>query len=191
MNKKLSIFLVLTLLFCIACKNQNVENIQKENQTVKIKASNLKVDSNNLSSLKVIIKTVHGNIVFKFYPKHAPNTVTRFIELIQKRLYDGLLFHRVEPNFVIQGGDPTGSGTGGTGIKLKAEFNNIPHVRGTVAMARSPKDNDSGDSQFYIALATLPHLDRKYTVFGQVIEGLSIISNISEGDKILSMVISK
>ena len=125
---------------------------------------------------------------FKFYPTKAPNTVNRIVELIKSGFYDGLTFHRVVPNFVAQGGDPTGTGTGGSGKKLKAEFNDIQHIRGTVAMARA-SEPDSADSQFYLALTTLPHLDGNYTVFGQVVEGLELLDKIKVGDKMLSVVV--
>ena len=148
------------------------------------------VDSAGLSKTKVIIKTAHGNIAFKFYPKDAPNTSTRIAHLIKKGFYDGITFHRVIKNFVAQAGDPTGTGTSGSGVKLKAEFNSKQHIRGTVAMARAGNDVDSADSQFYIALSTLPHLNGKYTVFGQVVEGDDILDKITKGDKILSMVMS-
>ncbi|MFZ8999657.1 MAG: peptidylprolyl isomerase [Bacteriovoracaceae bacterium] len=149
------------------------------------KNDQLKTDDKNLSLKKAILKTIHGNITIKFYPKHAPNTVTRFMNLVENGFYNGLKFHRVIPNFVVQTGDPTGTGTGGSGQKLKAEFNEIQHIKGTVAMARA-QSPDSGDSQFYIALSTLPHLDKKYTVFGQVTKGLEILDKISKGDQILN-----
>jgi cyclophilin family peptidyl-prolyl cis-trans isomerase len=152
----------------------------------KVRAQDLEVDSNSLSKAVATIKTVHGNVSFKFYPKHAPNTVTRVIELMQKGFYDGISFHRVVANFVVQGGDPTGTGMSGSGKNLKAEFNAIQHIKGTVAMARS-QDVDSADSQFYLALTTLPHLDGKYTVFGQVIDGFEILEKITQGDKMLSV----
>ena len=85
-----------------------------------------------------------------------------------------------------QAGDPTGLGSGGTGARLKSEFNDVQHIRGTLAMARDNNDKDSADSQFYIALSTLPHLDGKYTVFAQVVEGLDLLSRIQQGDKILT-----
>ncbi|MBT3234320.1 MAG: peptidylprolyl isomerase [Bdellovibrionales bacterium] len=134
------------------------------------------------------LRTVHGNIMFKFYPNEAPNTVHRFIQLTESGFYNGVVFHRVIPNFVIQGGDPTGTGRGGSGKKLKAEFNSQIHIKGTVAMARS-QSVDSADSQFYIALNTLPHLDGKYTIFGQVTEGWEVLDKISKGDKIISATI--
>jgi len=148
----------------------------------------LTVDANGMSKATVILTSSEGVIKFKFYPKDAPNTVHRLIELINQGFYNGLIFHRVVPGFVIQGGDPQGNGTGGSGQKLKAEFNDRHHVEGTVAMARA-MDPDSADSQFYISLGTLPHLDHSYTVFGQVIEGMDVAKRIKVGDKIVSMVI--
>src|SRR3989338_6169892 len=100
----------------------------------------------------VTIETDKGNIIFEMVPDVAPKTVARITELIQQGFYNGLNFHRVEPGFVIQGGDPNGNGTGGSGVKLPAEFNKKLHLLGTVAMARA-QDPDSADSQFYICLA--------------------------------------
>ena len=148
----------------------------------------MNVDSNGLSKTSVVVKTIHGEIVFKFYPKKAPETVKRISELIKQKFYDGLIFHRVVPGFVVQGGDPEGTGRGGSGKNLKAEFSDVKHVLGTVAMARS-SDPDSADSQFYIALGTHPHLDKQYTVFGQVTSGIEKLGKITQGDKILSMTI--
>jgi cyclophilin family peptidyl-prolyl cis-trans isomerase len=141
----------------------------------------LAVDASGLSKTTVVIEAPQGKIKYKFYSKDAEKTVLRMVELIQKGFYNGLKFHRVVPGFVIQGGDPVGDGTGGSGQKLKAEFNGRRHIEGTVAMARS-QDPDSADSQFYISLGTHPHLDRSYTVFGQVIEGMDIAKKIQMGD---------
>lgn len=148
----------------------------------------LMIDGNGLSKATVIVTTNKGVIRFKFYPKDAPNTVTRIIELINKGFYNGLKFHRVVPGFVVQGGDPQGNGTGGSGQKLKAEFNDRKHVEGAVAMARA-QDPDSADSQFYIALAPQPHLDHSYTVFGQVIEGMDVVKKLQPEDKMISLII--
>ncbi len=147
----------------------------------------LSTNKKGLSHAKAVIKTVHGNITFRFFPKKAPNTSTRISSLIKTGFYDGLIFHRVIPNFVIQTGDPLGNGQGGSGTHLQAEFNNIAHARGIVAMARKQNDEDSADSQFYIALKSLPHLDGKYTIFGQVTEGLSVLDKVQRGDKIISL----
>jgi cyclophilin family peptidyl-prolyl cis-trans isomerase len=146
----------------------------------------LTVDDTGLSRATVTLATTEGVIKFKFYPQDAPETVKRIVQLIQQGFYNGLKWHRVEPNFVIQTGDPLGTGSGGSGQKLKAEFNNRRHVEGTVAMARGG-DPDSADSQFYITLGTFPHLDHSYTVFGQVIEGMDVARRIKVGDKVISM----
>lgn len=112
-----------------------------------------------------------GYCMVRLFPEEAPNTVENFITLAAQGFYDGLTFHRIIPNFMIQGGDPTGTGTGGPGYQIPAEFNERRHVTGTVAMARSA-DPDSAGSQFYICLAPAQHLNRNYTVFGQVCEGM-------------------
>lgn len=142
----------------------------------------LSIDQSGLSKAVVVISTDRGLIKFRLYPKHAPNTVARVIELVSQGFYNGLTFHRVEPGFVIQGGDPKGTGTGGSGKKLKAEFNNRKHVAGTLSMARTA-DPDSSDSQFFICLAPFPHLDGQYTTFGMVVEGLDVAKAIQKGDK--------
>lgn len=189
MSKILTSFIIIFALISCNKESKNSEqNPATNNANTSNNASELETDINGLSKAKATVKTVHGNIVYKFYPKKAPNTVTRIIELIKKGFYDGLTFHRVVPNFVIQGGDPLGNGTGGSGKNLKAEFNDIQHIKGAVAMARA-QDPDSADSQFYIALSTLPHLDGKYTVFGQVIEGFDVLTKIVKGDKMLAVTI--
>ncbi len=186
------LFAAALVFFATSCTN---DTKQKQAPTTNststsVMAKDLKMGSGSLSNAKAIIKTVHGNIVFKFYPKHAPSTTTRIIQLIQQGFYDGLNFHRVVPNFVIQGGDPQGNGTGGSGQNLKAEFNDLQHIEGTVAMARA-QNPDSADSQFYIALNTLKNLDGKYTIFGQVVEGLDVVKKIQKGDKMLSVSFEK
>ncbi len=187
-----SFFVYLILFLLLSCTKESPTNTVSPQGTPlpSIKASELTVNDKGLSDMKAVLKTVHGNIVFKFYPQKAPNTVTRIIQLIQSSFYDGIAFHRVEPNYVVQAGDPTGTGRGGSGYKLKAEFNDIPHTKGIVAMARAI-DPDSADSQFYISLGTLTHLDGQYTVFGKVIEGEDLLSKIAVGDKILSLTLEK
>ena len=130
----------------------------------------------------VTIEMANGSIIkFEMYPDSAPKTVARISELIQKKFYDGLTFHRVVPGFVVQGGDPLGNGTGGSGVNLPPEFNNRHHVPGTVAMARA-QDPNSADCQFYICLGTPAHLDGNYTIFGQVTKGMDIVEKIKVGD---------
>jgi len=133
---------------------------------------------------KAIIHTDFGDITLKFFPKLAPNHVNSFMELTKKGFYDGTIFHRVIPGFVIQGGDPnskshekTRHGMGGPGYSLKAEFNSKPHKRGTLSMARSAHP-DSAGSQFFICVSDTPSLDDKYTVFGEVTMGMDVVDKI-------------
>ncbi|HET9030825.1 MAG TPA: peptidylprolyl isomerase [Candidatus Aquilonibacter sp.] len=132
-------------------------------------------------SSQVRISTDKGDMVFTFFPDDAPMHSAAFIKLADDGFYDGLTFHRVEPGFVIQGGDPDGDGTGGPGYRLKAEFNDKPHLRGAVAMARS-SNPDSAGSQFYICLNDARFLDKQYTVFGQLADGYETLDAIRRGD---------
>jgi peptidylprolyl isomerase/peptidyl-prolyl cis-trans isomerase B (cyclophilin B) len=129
-----------------------------------------------------------GRIRVELYPDDAPNHCAAFVDLIKKGYYDGLSFHRVVEGFVVQGGCPQGNGSGGPGYKLKAEFNEKPHLTGTLAMARTP-DPDSAGSQFYICLAPQPGLDRQYTVFGQTIEGMDFVQHVRQGDKMVKVTV--
>jgi peptidyl-prolyl cis-trans isomerase B (cyclophilin B) len=122
--------------------------------------------------------TTSGPIVIELYPKLAPHHVNSFVFLSKEGFYNGVIFHRVIPGFMIQGGDPTGTGTGGPGYELKAEFNDTKHVRGILSMART-NDPDSAGSQFFLMHGTAPSLDNKYTVFGKVTEGLEVIDKIA------------
>lgn len=129
-----------------------------------------------------VIETEYGTIEAELYPGDAPKTVARMTELADQGFFDGLTFHRVVPNFVVQGGDPTGTGMGGSSQNIVAEFNSRQHVEGTLAMARA-SDPNSADSQFYIALGKIPHLDGQYTIWGQVIKGIEAVKQIKVGDK--------
>ena len=132
------------------------------------------------------ITTPRGDIVFTFYPDDAPQHSAAFIKLARAGFYDGLTFHRYEPGFVVQGGDPNGNGSGGPGYNLDAEFNEHPHIKGTVAMARATNPNSAG-SQFYIVLDDAPFLNRQYTVFGHVTEGQNVVDQIRAGDPMTSV----
>ncbi|RMH59585.1 MAG: peptidylprolyl isomerase [Candidatus Hydrogenedentota bacterium] len=122
-----------------------------------------------------------GTFTILFFPETAPNHVANFISLARAGFYDSVTFHRVIPNFVAQGGDPTGTGRGGPGYTIPAEFSNLPHERGTVSMARAFDPNSAG-SQFFICFRRLPFLDGKYTVFGKVIEGMDVVDRIRKRD---------
>ena len=122
-----------------------------------------------------------GRVVIELRPDLAPNHVARIKELAREGFYDGIVFHRVIDGFMAQTGDPRGDGTGGSGKKLKAEFNDAKHVRGTASMARA-QHPDSADSQFFICFKPAPFLDGKYTVWGQVTSGMEHIDAIKKGD---------
>jgi cyclophilin family peptidyl-prolyl cis-trans isomerase len=136
-----------------------------------------------------VLETVKGIIKFELYEKEAPITTKNFIDLAQKGFYNGLTFHRVEPGFVIQGGDPRGDGTGGSGQMIPLEIApSLSHKKGAVGMARS-QDPNSASSQFYICLEDARFLDKNYAVFGQVVEGQEVVQKIRKGDKILKATI--
>jgi cyclophilin family peptidyl-prolyl cis-trans isomerase len=140
----------------------------------------------------LILETTKGRAVIALRPDLAPKHVARIKELARKGFYDGIVFHRVIDGFMAQTGDPTGTGMGGSGQKLKAEFNREPHVRGTLSMARA-QSPDSADSQFFICFDDAPFLNGQYTVWGKVTEGMANIDKIKRGepvkdpDKIVSM----
>lgn len=139
-----------------------------------------------------LIKTSKGDIVCELFAKDAPLSVTNFKYLSDGGFYNGLVFHRVVPNFVIQGGDPTGNGAGGPGYTIPAEIKRM-HLKGALAWARTgddvnPKRRSSG-SQFYITLEATPFLDNQYTVFGQTIQGQDVVEKIQKGDKIESITV--
>ena len=123
-----------------------------------------------------------GRVVIQLRPDLAPGHVARIKELARQKFYDGIVFHRVIEGFMAQTGDPRGDGTGGSGKKLKAEFNSAKHVRGTASMARA-QSPDSADSQFFICFKPAPFLDGKYTVWGQVTSGMEHIDAIKKGDE--------
>jgi len=147
-------------------------------------------DQDNENTL--LMETTKGSVTIRLRPDLAPNHVARIKELAREGFYDGVVFHRVIDGFMAQTGDPTGTGMGGSGKKLKAEFNREPHVRGTVSMARA-QSPDSGDSQFFICFADARFLDGQYTVWGQVTDGMDAVDKIKRGepvkdpDKIVSM----
>jgi peptidylprolyl isomerase len=129
------------------------------------------------------LETTQGDVIIEMLPGIAPNHVSRIKELVREGFYDGIVFHRVIEGFMAQTGCPLGTGTGGSGQKLKAEFNNQPHERGTVSMARAAHP-DSGDSQFFICFDDARFLDRQYTVWGRVISGMENVDKIKRGEPV-------
>ena len=174
---KKTIMLLWALLFCSMNMYQAFSAEIRERSYTKEEVKRMK-------NTNAVIQTKIGDITLKFFPGVAPNHVNNFIELAEKGFYNGTAFHRVIPGFMIQGGDPhstdqdrTRHGAGGPGYSLKAEFNNKPHKRGTLSMARSAHP-DSAGSQFFICVADAPHLNGQYTAFGEVVSGMDTVDKI-------------
>ena len=176
---------IMKMLFAIvlvACLSAPAYAQVKTSQPKKITAT--KQEIKKMSTTKAILETKFGNITLKFFPDVAPGHVKNFIDLAKKGLYDGTTFHRVIPGFMIQGGDPNSKnadkrthGMGGPGHAVKAEFNEKPHKRGTLSMARSASP-DSAGSQFFVCVKDSSFLDRQYTVFGEVESGMEAVDKI-------------
>lgn len=130
----------------------------------------------------IYLDLADGRVVIQLRPDLAPNHVARIKELTRQGFYNGLKFHRVIPDFMAQTGDPRGDGTGGSGQKIKAEFSQEHHIRGTVSMARAASP-DSGDSQFFICFAPSKWLDGQYTIWGQVVSGMEFVDKIKKGSQ--------
>jgi peptidyl-prolyl cis-trans isomerase B (cyclophilin B) len=128
---------------------------------------------------KVLMETNWGNITLELLPEKAPKTVENFLTLVKKGFYNGLTFHRIIPGFMMQGGCPKGTGTGGPGYTIKDEFNDTKHVTGVLSMARTSAPNSAG-CQFFICFKPAPHLDGQYTAFGKVVDGLSVVQEIEK-----------
>jgi peptidyl-prolyl cis-trans isomerase B (cyclophilin B) len=135
---------------------------------------------------QVTIVTDKGTIILELFKNDAPETVKNFLDLIKKKFYNGLTFHRVIDDFMVQGGCPHGTGTGGPGYKIKCEINKRKHLAGTLSMANAGPD--TGGSQFFITHSPQPHLDGKHTVFGHVISGMDVVMKIKKGDKMKEVI---
>ncbi len=138
---------------------------------------------------KAVIKTDKGDITLELFTNEAPGTVENFEKLAKKGFYNGLTFHRVIPDFVIQGGCPVGNGTGGPGYTIKCETEGNPHKHGTGALSMAHAGKDTGGSQFFITHSPQPHLDGVHTVFGQVIDGMDVVYDIRQGDVMNEVII--
>ena len=136
----------------------------------------------------LVMQLKDGDVIIEMYPDAAPKHVARIKELVRQGFYNGLKFHRVIDGFVAQTGDPRGNGTGGSGLQLKAEFNDRHHSRGAVSMARGASQ-DSADSQFFICLTDQSYLDGKYTLWGQVISGMEYVDNIKKGNPVANGIV--
>jgi peptidyl-prolyl cis-trans isomerase B (cyclophilin B) len=142
-------------------------------------------------SYRATIETDKGTIVLELYPEHAPKTVNNFVFLAREGFYDQLIFHRVISDFMVQGGDPTGTGRGGPGYKFEDEVrgNPLKHERGVISMANAGPNTNG--SQFFITHSPQPHLNGRHTVFGKVAEGLDVVDAIKQSDKMLSVVVEE
>ena len=173
-------FVLMTVIFTLtACGTQaQDENVTNESEETSNYAS-------SVTEKPIVTITMENDekILLQLDPSVAPNTVANFVSLVEKGFYDGIIFHRVIPDFMIQGGDPEGKGTGGAEYTIKGEFsengfdNNLKHDRGVISMARS-NDPNSASSQFFIMVKESSHLDGKYAAFGKVIEGMEVVDAI-------------
>lgn len=195
-NKKLLMIfpIILIMLIITGCKSENAQTTIKED----LLNINYKEDTNELelpqyeTQNPVVAMYIenYGSIVMELYPDIAPNTVANFISLVKTGFYDNNTFHRLVPGFVLQGGDPTGTGTGGPGYTIKGEFsangyeNNLKHEKGIVSMARTSASNDTAGSQFFIMLDKSEYLDGQYAAFGKIIDGWSNIEKIVANEKV-------
>lgn len=184
---KKAIILILSIFILTGCNNNTVNNL---NIDFDIEGNEAKLNYDTKNPLVAMQIENYGAIVIELYPEYAPNTVNNFITLVKEGFYDNNNFHRLVKNFVLQGGDPNGDGTGGPGYKIYGEFkdngyykNTLKHERGTVSMARSTLPNSAG-SQFFICLEATPNLDDQYAAFGKVIDGMEIIDKIEAKETI-------
>lgn len=142
----------------------------------------LTIDTGKIYQVK--LETTRGDILLELYPEHAPKTVNNFIFLINEDFYDGVTFHRVIKNFMIQGGDPEGTGRGGPGYRFEDELVNNPLKHGSKVISMANAGPDTNGSQFFITHLPQPHLDGKHTVFGKVVQGEDVVDAIRQGDVI-------
>lgn len=187
------IILFLTLSLCGCTKEEkNPEDLLNINYEVEKNETSLDQYKTENPVVALYIEN-YGSIVIELYPEIAPNTVNSFIYLVKTGFYDNNTFHRLVKKFVLQGGDPTGTGTGGPGYKIKGEFsnngfeNNLKHTKGVVSMARASYSNDTAGSQFFIMLDEASHLDGDYAAFGKVIDGWDNIERIVKNEQISNL----
>lgn len=187
----LTIILVSTLL--TACSSNKTKEIKEDLLGINFNTETNEVELSQYETENPVVAMYienYGAIVIELYPDIAPNTVANFISLTKSNFYDNNTMHRLVPGFVLQGGDPTGTGTGGPGYTIKGEFsandfeNNLKHEKGIVSMARTSVSNDTAGSQFFIMLGTASYLDGQYAAFGKVIDGWSNIENIINNEQV-------
>lgn len=187
------LLLSIVLIGCQSGDEENGKEVEKEETEETKEETNDETEASDTEStgnLPIVTMTMEsgGEIQIELYPNIAENTVNNFISLVEEGFYDGVIFHRVIPGFMIQGGDPDGIGTGGPGYGIKGEFssngveNDLNHERGVLSMARS-QHTDSAGSQFFIMVADSPHLNGEYAGFGKVIEGMDVADEIVAAER--------
>ena len=191
-KKLLLIFMILLTFITTGCASTKETTIEEDLLDINYQTDTNETTLSQYESNNPIVAMYienYGSIVIELYPDVAPNTVNNFISLIKNGFYDNNTFHRLVPDFVLQGGDPTGTGIGGPGYNIKGEFsenafeNNLKHEKGVISMARS-QDYDSAGSQFFIMLEDSSYLDGSYAAFGKVIDGWKNIENIEKNESI-------
>ena len=197
MKKKIFILLtlIITSTLLTACASNKTEKIKENLLGINFDTEANEVDLPQYETENPVVAMYiknYGAIVIELYPETAPNTVANFISLTKSGFYDNNTMHRLVPGFVLQGGDPTGTGTGGPGYTIKGEFsandfeNNLKHEKGIISMARTSISNDTAGSQFFIILGTADYLDGQYAAFGKVIDGWTNIENIAKTEQVLN-----
>lgn len=195
MKNKLFILLTIILASTLltACSSNKTKEIKEDLLGINFNTETNEVELSQYETENPVVAMYienYGAIVIELYPDIAPNTVANFISLTKSNFYDNNTMHRLVPGFVLQGGDPTGTGTGGPGYTIKGEFsandfeNNLKHEKGIVSMARTSASNDTAGSQFFIMLGTASYLDGQYAAFGKVIDGWSNIENIINNEQV-------
>lgn len=195
MKNKLFILLTIILASTLltACSSNKTKEIKEDLLGIDFNTETNEVELSQYETENPVVAMYienYGTIVIELYPDIAPNTVANFISLTKSNFYDNNTMHRLVPGFVLQGGDPTGTGTGGPGYTIKGEFsandfeNNLKHEKGIVSMARTSVSNDTAGSQFFIMLGTASYLDGQYAAFGKVIDGWSNIENIINNEQV-------
>lgn len=195
MKNKLFILLTIILASTLltACSSNKTKEIKEDLLGINFNTETNEVELSQYETENPVVAMYienYGAIVIELYPDIAPNTVANFISLTKSNFYDNNTMHRLVPGFVLQGGDPTGTGTGGPGYTIKGEFsandfeNNLKHEKGIVSMARTSVSNDTAGSQFFIMLGTASYLDGQYAAFGKVVDGWSNIENIINNEQV-------
>lgn len=194
---KNKLFILLTILLAstllTACSSNKTKNVKEDLLGIDFNTDSNEAELSQYKTEKPVVAMYiknYGTIVIELYPDIAPNTVANFISLTKSGFYDNNTMHRLVPGFVLQGGDPTGTGTGGPGYTIKGEFsangfeNNLKHEKGIVSMARTSVSNNTAGSQFFIMLGTASYLDGQYAAFGKIIDGWSNIENITKNEQV-------